>query len=675
MAVKDDRPAKRVKLLDDVENDSASSEDESADGREGGKSKDGRFTINEEYARRFEHNKKREEQHRLEEKYGKTANKRSRDDAEGEDGEEGDSEDSEDDVSEDEDADLVTEDVDGEIMATLQAIKTKDPRVYDKNVRFYKELDDDAAESLANGDAAQSKQKPIYLHDYHRQNLLAGQTGSDEVEDGDTAPRTYQAEQDAMRKELVGSMHTAAHGGADTEEADPDTPDIFAPKSKSKHEDLPVAQAHQITDADVATADADPETFLSNFMAARAWLPTSASGPQAFDSDDSEEEARADAFEEAYNLRFEDPRTANEKLQSFARDVGKYSVRRDDTKARKKARDREREAKEAAKREREEERARLKKLRVEEAEEKVRRIKEAAGLKGRELDIEQWRDVLEGDFDDEEWEAEMRRRFGDQYYADDEDEEGGDDGTDGEDESKKKNRLKKPKWQDDIDINDLVPDFEKEVPEITLSDDDDDEEQGDAAQQTITSDEEMNGAQPARKKPKTKKDRAKEKSDAKRTARLERRAIEDLVDSTLPLTDPSLAASTNAPPSGFRYRDTSPTSFGLSARDILFADDSQLNQYAGLKKMAAFRDPQKKQKDRKKLSKKARLRQWRKETFGDAEEPGGGFERVLGGGGGGVADGVKKTGADGDGRGIREGERKGKKRKRSKKAKLPEVEA
>jgi protein KRI1 len=59
----------------------------------------------------------------------------------------------------------------------------------------------------------------------------------------------------------------------------------------------------------------------------------------------------------------------------------------------------------------------------------------------------------------------------------------------------------------------------------------------------------------------------------------------------------------------------------LTARDILMAPDSSLNQFAGLKKMASFRDAEKKRKDKKHLGKKARLRQWRKETFGNEDGP------------------------------------------------------
>lgn len=674
------RPAKRAKLLSDA---SGSSSDSDGAGQSGVRlpapnpAVNG-FTVNEEYAKRFEHNKKREEKHRLEEKFGGANGKRSRA------GEEGDEDGaSSTDESEDDDAELATADLDGEILDTLQAIKNKDPRVYDAKVKFYRDFDADAT---ANGVA--KKEKPMYLQDYHRQNLLAGHAGGEDA-DGDeeeAPPQTYQQEQDAMKRELVGSMHATTNGAAEEEEAESDEGDFLVAKSKPKHDTIPTApKPKHITDHDVAAADKDPETYLSNFMAARAWLPTDGSRFQPLDSDDSEEERKADEFEDAYNMRFEDPKKANEKLQSFARDVGKFGVRREEKGGRARAREREKEQKGAEKREREEDRARLRKLKVDEAEEKVNRIREAAGLRGKDVDLEQWRDIIEGDFDDDQWDQEMKRRFGEKYYAED---EGGVDSdvemaeVDGK--KSKKNKVKKPKWDDDIDIKDLAPDFEDEdtKPDITLSSDD--EADGGAPLPASDSEadegeEEEEEAQHATKKRKTKKDRLQEKADAKRAARKQRMKIEEMVDATLPLsTHPALApsgasSSSSRAPAGFRYRDTSPTSFGLSARDILFADDSQLNQFAGLKKMATWRDEEKKRREKKKFSKKARLRQWRKETFGRAEEPEGGFERVLGFGDG-AGDGRGGVGG-GEAGGVKEGERRKKRRSRKRKVGEAETEA
>lgn len=660
-----DRPAKRPKLLSDDE-----SGDDQGVAVQPAKTKASvnGFKVNEEYAQRFEHNKKREEKDRLEEKYGKdshTSNrKRGRDDAD-------DSEDTEEDESEDDEAELVTEDVDKEIFATLNAIKSRDPRVYDQNVKFYRDFEPEVEDEVA---MVQKKEKPMYLQDYHRQNLLAGHTGEDEgIEPA--PPRTYQQEQDAMKRELVGAMHATANGSKAASSDDEDDDDLLVAKSKPKHSILPIPQPQpkpqQITETDIARADKDPETYLSNFMASRAWLPTSSGNGtthfQAFDSDDSEEEKRAEQFEEAYNMRFEDPKTANEKLQSFARDVGKYSVRRESEKkgARQRARDREKEEREARRREREEEKARLRRLKIEEAEGKVRRIREAAGLRGKEVSIEEWRDVIEGDFDDAEWEEVMRRRFGEEYYAAP-DGFGGDD-DEGSGARQKKSKVKKPKWEDDIDIKDLVPEFDEEESKkaaFTLSaEDEEEDEEGSEDEGGVPVDpsasDDSETAHPSKKRKKTRKDRTREKADSKRRSRLERRQIESLVDTTtlpLALTNPTSGTGTGAGV-GFRYRETSPTTFGLSARDILFADDTQLNQYAGLKKLTGWREEEKKKRDRKKFSKKQRLREWRREVFGRAEEPVGGFERMLG---------VEEKGGDVDKGGVREGERR-KKRKRGKK--------
>lgn len=658
-----ERPSKRTKLLSDSE-----SEGSDDDNQQGVKLENnaGDFKINDEYARRFEHNKKREDLSRLEEKYGKKIGKNGKPQQDDEDDE------SSTDEEEDDDADLVTADLDDEIMDTLQAIKNKDPRVYNKDVKFYRDFVADAAAAPAKDEA--KKEKPMTLRDYHRQNLLAGYTGGDDDEDAGDVPQTYNQEQDALRREMVGQMHAMGDADAKPENSEDDD---FKPKAKGAHDSISATKTkskkrnRRITETDIASADKDPETYLSNFMAAQAWRPAEGTRAPALDSDDSEEDKRADEFENAYNMRFEDPATANEKLQSFARDVGKYSVRRDEVSGRKKAREREREKKEAEKREREEDRARLRRLKIEEAEGKLKRIKEAAGLRGKNVDLEQWRDVLEDDFDDADWDKEMQRRFGDEYYAD---QEAGDD-SDGEmpDAGSKKRKVKKPTWDDDIDVKDIVPDFDyEERAKYALSDEDqDDDEEGGAP--LPAEDDEDDAVEEGGKKRKTKKDRLKEKSEAKRSARKERRALEEMVDASLPLSNPALATSSSkAPVTGFRYRETSPTNYGLSARDILFADDSQLNSYVGLKKLATWRDEEKKAKEKKKLSKKGRLRQWRKETFGKPDEPQGGFEVVLGHGED-VADDGRHKGKGEEGN-VKEGERK-RKRSKGKKRKAAEVEA
>ena len=501
---------------------------------------------------------------------------------------------------------LISGTLDKEIDATLQAIRNKDPRVYKKTSTFYTNIDDEQE----GREATETSEKPMYLHDYHRKNLMDGHLDSADKSD---MPPTYAQEQDYLRDSIVKEMHAAAednkaHSGAtiDDEGSQNDTFLVrkASPKNGHKNDALDII----LNPVDIDLADKDPEAYLSNFMSARAWVPSSGFQPQPFESDDEEEERRAEDFEEAYNLRFEDPKLSNEKLISHARDTAsKFSVRRDATNPRKKARESEQKRKEAEKLEREQEKSRLRKLRVAEAEEKVRKIKEAAGLRGEKLGNGEWIQFLDEGWDDDRWEAEMQKFFGDDYYADNE-------FPDNDiEEGKRKKKPKKPEWKDDININDLIPGFDEghaKEPEFTLSDDSDEDQDNE---------ESTDGVSTVKVDRKDKKSSKREGVEQKREARRDRRKIEQLVDGRLDI-DLALSGSSNRR-SHFKYRETSPLSYGLTAHDILMASDSQLNQYAGLKKMATFRDAEKKKKDKKHLGKKARLRQWRKETFGSEKGP------------------------------------------------------
>ncbi|KAL2021042.1 hypothetical protein VTK56DRAFT_7697 [Thermocarpiscus australiensis] len=643
--------------------------------------------INEEYARRFEHNKKREELHRLQEKY-KSA-----------DGEDLESESSSEDESEDEDAVLITDELDAEISATLQAIKNRDPRIYDKNAVFYKPFDPDAEPPK------KKEEKPMFLRDYHRERYLSGDVGADDDNSAATeAPKTYAQEQADLKKSIISEINAVA--AADDEEEWSDDDAFIKPVKK---EDGPAengvhpsrAANIQLTELDVANADKNPEEFLSKFMASKAWAPGEGSKWQAFESDEGEDDDDlAEEFEHAYNMRFEDPEKSNEFLKTYSRNMAAArSARKEELTGRKKQRALEKERKEAEKKEREAERARLRRLKIEEASEKLAKIKKAAGMRGKDLKEEEWVKILEDAWDNDKWEDEMKKWFGEDYYAEaddmslDEDEDEDED-EDGGARKKKKKKPKKPKWDDDIDIKDIVPDFEDEVkPNITLTD----EEEAQEAQADEDTEEDSDDERPAKKR-KTSKDIKKDRIAAKRQARAELAKIEALVDTKMELEHPRALESKSKKDPGmpaFRYRETSPNSFGLTARDILLApSDAALNEFAGLKKLATFRDAEKKRRDKKRLGKKARLRKWRRETFGKEFEQTGptfGFEALLGdetgsgsgSGSGSGANAVKAASApsaskSGSGHApasnIIEGERK-KKRKRSKNKGKKAVEA
>ena len=498
---------------------------------------------------------------------------------------------------EDDEGILASTALDAQIQETLEAIRKKDPRVYDKNVTFYPVLDD---ENGAQTDVKPKEPPPMYLSDYHRKTLL------EEVVNGEpeeVAPSTYVEQQDDLKTSIVREMHVAAKSQSNGEVSGSDNEDAFlvAKPLLERDADAKTRPKYKIEELDIEKADKDPETYLSNFISARAWVPTEGAKFQPFESDDDEEERRADEFEEAYNLRFEDPVKSNERLVSHARDAAaKYSVRKEMLNPRKREREAERAKKKAAKQLREEEKARLRKLKLAEAEEKVQKIKEAAGILWNSLDKKDWMVFLEEGWDDARWDEEMKRRFGDDYYA-------ARDATCEKEGAAKKQKLRKPKWSHDIEINDLVPDSEADdfkASQFELS--------GNANTEGGVL-LESNIARPMN-------DRTRGRDEEKKEARRERRNIERLVDEQMHV-DETLSKSGYKHARHFRYRGTSPLSFGLTAEDILMASDSQLNQYAGLKKIATFRDSEKKRKDKRQLGKKARLRQWRKDTFGDEHGP------------------------------------------------------
>jgi protein KRI1 len=559
----------------------------------------------------------------VESKLGKTSSLGKRRNADGDDESDG-SEESSSDEDEDDDAELATEALDAEIQATIQAIRSKDPRVYDKNVTFYQSLEESAGPQKR-----EEKEKPMTLRDYHRENLLNGADLADEDAD---APKTYAQEQEDLKNAIVKEMHAAADGEDDTSDEEGDEDEGFLVRKSAPE---PVSSRQSDVQLDVENADKDPETFLSNFMSSRAWTQSGKAQLQPFESDDEEEDQRAEAWEEAYNFRFEDPSKINATLITHSRDTtNKQSVRREEVSGRKKIRDAARLKKEEEKKQRESEKNRLRKLKMAELQEKVDKIKEVAGLNASKLTDEDWARFLDAAWDDKDWEEEMQKRFGDNYY--DEDDAAGS----GDEVGGKKKRPKKPTWDDDIDINDLVPDFEDdERPAVGLSDvemEDNDEEDS------------------------NKKSKAQERRDQKREARKDKLRIEEAVDRNIDLDLALLPGATKKNTTGFRYRETSPQSFGLSALDILMADDTHLNQFAGLKKLASFREDEKKRRDQKRLGKKARLRQWRKDTFGNEEGPG---EFVFGSGKASAPENNDAT----DNVDIREGEPRKKKRKRSKK--------
>ena len=79
----------------------------------------------------------------------------------------------------------------------MKALRSKDPRIYDKDAKFYNEAEEDGS---GEGEA-KKKDTSMTLRQFHTQNLLEGRVPG---EDEDAAPpRTYAQEQEEIRKSLV----------------------------------------------------------------------------------------------------------------------------------------------------------------------------------------------------------------------------------------------------------------------------------------------------------------------------------------------------------------------------------------------------------------------------------------------------------------------------------------
>ncbi len=111
--------------------------------------------INSEFARRFEHNKRREELHRLQEKHPEVAARLARNGG-GADDDDSDEESTSEDLSEGE---LTHPREDEEMLRMLVKIKNKDPSIYNPDTKFYSEdVDDDDARPQR-----EKKRKPTTL--------------------------------------------------------------------------------------------------------------------------------------------------------------------------------------------------------------------------------------------------------------------------------------------------------------------------------------------------------------------------------------------------------------------------------------------------------------------------------------------------------------------------------
>jgi protein KRI1 len=508
-----------------------------------------KIEINQEFARRLEHNKKREALQRYEEykKQGRITDS-----------------DSGSDSSSDCDETYLTRH-DGKFFDILSRLKNNDPEVLKTDVKFYEsedEEDDKDGDKKPKKDekyGKKKKEKPMYLKDVVARDLLENGpefAGEEEITEK-FSKRMYNEEQKAGLEAFLKADKEAF--GSDEE-----SNDLFKKKESHGEEAEDDEKAFEVEKHLDAYFDKDEnldenERFLKEFFRKKSWIDKDTGKDEKKDelyeiSEDEDEIERQEKYEAEYNFRHEEE-GMTDRVLGHSR-VIEGSVRKKDN-SRKQQRKSKKERMEQAEKERREELKHLKNLKKKEIQEKLERIKtvagigDAAGCNLGALDLEE--------FDPEDHDKKMQEVFGSDYYeATDADPDFG---------SGKEDELEKP-------------DFSKEDELLGL------EEGWDLVNESIKSSDD--GFKKSREKYLQKK--AGENEDAEGKGKMSYKEKVDLdkeLDEYYKLDYEDTIGDLKT---RFKYRSVPANRFGLKPWDILDASDKDLNQYVSLKKIAPYQE-------------------------------------------------------------------------------------
>ncbi|KAL4445294.1 hypothetical protein ABPG77_011119 [Micractinium sp. CCAP 211/92] len=569
--------------------------------------------VNEEFAKRFEYNKKREELHRLQEKYPEQAAKLARKfeaqaarqqqkaAAAATAAAEAATEESSSSSEEEEDPEaLISQKTQAQIFETLLKIRAKDASIYQPETKFYSSSsseDEDEGEQAGRG-AGAKRERPMYLKDIvYQQALQEGGTDSDEEERaGRAPPRTYAQEQDELKRAFLSAFEETEAGEAADGEGGFGAGVLKQRADKArKAADRAAGQdgggqepggggggggpadaeakVQQLLDGYFGRDEelSKEDRFLKRYILNKGWVDEGDDGFEGEDDDDmhahdemveedEQELERAEQWEHAYNFRFEEPGAAA--IITYPRNVEGTVRKEDDRRKRKRQEKAERLA--AEEEQRRADVRRLKNLKKAEIEEKLQEIQSVAGKAAPRQELLDR--LVAGDFDPEEYDKQMAAAFGDDYYDADA----------------------------DLDDDDLADEqFEKELEAMAQYGSEDEDPRSfaalhkrlaaqrgaDAAAGTDDDEEGEEGDDGD----------GGEGADPEAAARA-RAEVQRLLEEYFKLDYEDVVGGI---PTRFRYKEVQPASFGLEVNDILAMDDKELNQVVGLKKLAPYREEHK----------------------------------------------------------------------------------
>ncbi|XVF82591.1 hypothetical protein PTKIN_Ptkin16aG0061800 [Pterospermum kingtungense] len=593
-----------------------------------------KIDINKEYARRFDHNKKREDLQRYEElkKRGQV--------------EESDEQSSDDDDDDDEEEDFSDPSAlrkkDKDFFKALIRVRSHDPRLKENDVKLF-ESDNDSSEEEKSEHKEKKDKKAMYLKDVVAKHLI--EEGPDFQEQHAVVRqkkkiKSYDEEQEEIKKSLLDTAKEVDN------EDDGDFLKVKEKRGKDGEEkedfsDGEFSKGLEEYFGEDTKMDENTK-FLKEFFKNKMWIDKEKkNGDLVIDDEvvdevlrDEEEIERQEGYELEYNFRHEE--NAEDRVIGYSRTI-EGSVRKKESK-RKAQRDRKEERMRAAEMERKEELKHLKNLKKEEIKERMKKVMEIAGIKKNEECPFSAKD-LEEEFDSEEYDKMMKAVFDEKYYDDEDMEFNSDiDGIDKPDFDKEDELLGLPKGWDVIESHDgFLAARERnklklqsgggDGSEEEEGEEEEEEEEGDHKNEEDDGDDkdgydedEDEEDDEERKEMET----AEGKRKRKRKMSVVQKALQDMWEEFYKLDYEDTIGELKT---RFKYVKIKPNRYGLKPKEILALDDNELNQYVSLKKLAPYTDKEWKVPNSKRYQQKMRIKELLngkkggKKRLRDAAEP------------------------------------------------------
>ncbi|CAO3639017.1 unnamed protein product [Cunninghamella blakesleeana] len=475
------------------------------------------------------------------------------------------------------------------IINTQSAIRAKDPSVYDTKKKFF--TDDDFKNQ--GGEKNKKRDKKVTLKDYERQVLLEHGGYIDEEKEIEKQVSNHHNQEEEGNNDLTHveeqaqikkAFQLAAANDSDSDSDNTDDDNLLVKRDKSKSElekeeddyrkflldnlkeDETSAEVFKEWDNIKDNPNVNPDdAFLMNYVLNRGWVDKKGKSNPTYDdivnfsiSKDEDEHylEDVDRFESKYNFRYEEPGSTD--IITHAREVP-GSVRRKESK-RKRQREKLKAKKQALKEQKLEELKRLKNEKRKEIHERLLEIQKITGT-----GVTGFENIdLEGDFDPEKYDEQMSKMFNDDYYE----------GTD----------------QDNVKpiFDDLDDDFNYE------NDNNNNEEED------IMMDADYLPGGEKYEEQQNKKNKGKGKGKAtdygstsdsfnnnNKDKNIKDKEYNKLMDEYYSLDFEDVIGDIAT---RYKYIQTEPEDYGMTAEEILLADDTELNKVIGVKSLAPYRN-------------------------------------------------------------------------------------